>query len=382
MNQIFSLLVIALLSSACMAPGNVKEVSEDQRHWLLSGEALADLDTQDFVIPEERVLYLNREMREYAKKAVSGYKGRDKVKALLESILFPSGLDLKYDAKASFTAEEVFRHGRANCLSFTNLYIAMGRYVGMDVQYNEVDVPAIWDLRHGKTLVLNKHVNAVITRLGGIRHVIDLNVAEFEIHYEQSPISDRLAVAQHYNNKAMGYLVSGEHVNALRFLVKAISLEPQVSYFWNNLGSLYRRAGNIEAAELSYLIALAEDSGDLVAISNVARLYDKIGNNELAAYYEKKAHYYRLRNPYFLYGMAQKAFADKDYDLARKHASKAIRRYDEEHRFYFLLGAIYQQMGDSELADVNFNKALELSDDNEQQARYRTKIERISSISS
>ena len=76
MKQIFSLLVIALLCSACMAPGNVKKVSEDHRHWLLSGEALADVDTQDFVIPEERVLYLNREMREYAKKAVNGYKGR------------------------------------------------------------------------------------------------------------------------------------------------------------------------------------------------------------------------------------------------------------------------------------------------------------------
>jgi len=302
--------------------------------------------------------------------------------ALLRSILYPSGLDLKYDARATFTAEETFHHARANCLSFTNLFIAMARHVGMHVQYNEVDVPPIWDLVNGKTLVLNKHVNALVTRRDRVRHVVDLRLEEFEFYYEQRTISDQLAFAQHYNNKAMGYLVAGEYVDALRYLVKALTLQPKVSYLWNNLGALYRRAGNLQAAEKSYLIALSENSGDLTAYSNLARFYKDTGDEKLAAYFEQKVHYYRMQNPYFLYGLSQQAFVEKDYELARKYAMKAIHHYDKEHRFFFLLGAIYQQIGNKELATVNFNKALELSGDREQQARYKNKMDRLFSLSS
>ncbi|MFT5350379.1 MAG: Flp pilus assembly protein TadD [Planctomycetota bacterium] len=382
MKRIFYLLIISLLCSACKAPVNVKNITEGDVEWLLSGAALPGQQTEEFSIPNDRALYLTSEMQDFADRAVSGYAGLDKVTALLGSLLYASGLDLKYDVRASFTAEETFFYGRANCLSFTNLFIAMARHVGMDAQYNEVDVPPIWDLRERNTLVLNKHVNAVVTTPDKIRHVIDLNVEEYEPTYEQRNISDSLAVAQHFNNKGMGYLLAGEYLHALRYLVKAISMEPHTSYLWNNLGSLYRRAGNIKAAEKAYLVALSEDASDPRANSNVARLYEEIGNQELAAYYEKKAHHYRMRNPYFLYGLAQEAFAEKDYARAKEHISDAIHRYDKEHRFYFLRGAIYQQIGDHHLADVNFNKALELSEDGEQQARYRSKMDRLSDISS
>ncbi len=382
MKRIFYLLMLTLLCTACTAPGNLKKVSAQDRRWLLGGEALAGVKAQGFVVPEEKVLYLSRDMQKFAEKAVDGFKGRDKVTALLRSILYPSGLDLKYDAQATYTAEEAYRYGRANCLSFTHLFTAMARHVNMNVQYNEVDVPPIWDLRKGKTLVLNKHVNALVTRRDKVRHVVDLNLEEFELYYAQRTISDQLAIAQHYNNKAMGYLVAGEYVDALRYLVKAINLQPEVSYFWNNLGSLYRRAGNLQAAEKAYLTALSENSGDLTAYSNLARYYKETGDEKLAAYFEQKAHYYRMQNPYYVYGLSQQAFVEKDYELALKYAMKAIHQYDKEHRFYFLLGAIYQSIGNTERAIVNFDKALELSGDHEQQSRYRNKMDRLLSLGS
>ncbi len=148
------------------------------------------------------------------------------------------------------------------------------------------------------------------------------------------------------------------------------------------MGSLYRRAGNIKAAEIAYLVALSENSDDLIAMSNLARLYDTTGKVALAEYYENKAHKYRMQNPYFLYGLAQSAFSDGDYLLAAEHAKASIDRYNKEHRFYFLLGAIYEKMGERKLAGVNFKKALDLSDDREQQARYRNKMDRLAAVSS
>ncbi len=252
----------------------------------------------------------------------------------------------------------------------------MGRYLNMDVQFNEVDVPPIWDLGNGNTMILNKHINAMVTRIGS-RHVIDLNIDEYEPTYEQRYIDDRLALAQHYNNKAMGFLVENDHVQALRFLRKALHMEPSVSYLWNNLGSLYRRAGNLQAAELSYLAAIEADEDDLIALSNVTRLYEETDNPELAAYYEEQAREFRLQNPYFIYSMAQKAFVESDYESAQEHISDAIDLNNKEHRFYFLMGAIYQKTGDVNLANDNFNKALELSSDPKQQNRYRSKMNRL-----
>ena len=377
MKRLSCLVIACLVFTGCASTGNISSLSHAQVEWLLSGDALDDVDIDRSRLPHERILYLSPEMRKYAEFAVDGYEGRDRVTALVSALIGKNGLGLSYDARATYTAEEVFENGRANCLSFTNLFIAMARYVDMDAQYNEVDVPPIWDLRSNNTLVLNKHINAMVTRQYRFRHVIDLNSEEYEQHYEQRNIEDSLALAQHYNNKAMGYLIENNYAEALRYLVTAIDLEPRVSFLWNNLGSLYRRAGNQQAAELSYRAAIDNNSEDLVAISNVARLYRESGQLELALYFEEKAEVFRMQNPYFLYNIAQKAFVQRDYESAREHVEEAISRYNKEHRFFFLLGAILERTGNTQQAYAQFNKALELSSDNAQQARYRQKMDRL-----
>ena len=381
MNRMISLLLLPLLCGACLSPVKIQTTSFEQRQWLLSGEALPGVATEELALEDERVLYVTKEMQDFAREAVEGLSGRERITGLLQALVHPSGLNLQYDSEASFTAEEVFSEGRANCLSFTNIFIAMGRYLDMDVQYNEVDVPPIWDLRSGNTMVLNKHINAMVTRIGS-RHVVDLNIEEYEPYYEQRYIDDRLAVAQHYNNKAMAYLVEQDYAQALRFMRKALFMEPGVSYLWNNLGSMYRRAGNLKAAELSYLAAIEADEDDLVALSNAARLYRDIGNTELATHFSNKAHAFRMQNPYFIFGMAQMAFLENDYETAQEHVSEAISLNDQEHRFYFLQGAIYEKTGMPKLASDNFNKALELSGDKKQQARYRSKMHRLAAAKS
>ena len=85
---------------------------------------------------------------------------------------------------------------------------------------------------------------------------------------------------------------------------------------------------------------------------------------------------------YFIFGMAQMAFLENDYETAQEHVSEAISLNDQEHRFYFLQGAIYEKTGMPKLASDNFNKALELSGDKKQQARYRSKMHRLAAAKS
>ena len=61
-------------------------------------------------------------------------------------------------------------------------------------------------------------------------------------------IPDTLALAQHYNNRAMEFLMQDNYPEAIRYMAAALDIEPGVSYFWSNLGAVYRRSSRLEAA--------------------------------------------------------------------------------------------------------------------------------------
>ena len=253
----------------------------------------------------------------------------------------------------------------------------MARYLGINAVFNEVEVPPVWGLQNSNILVLYRHVNALVRLRGAQSKIVDINLADYDTSYKQRRIPDRLAVAQYYNNRAIALLEQERYEDSLRYLAKALSLEPGVSYLWSNLGALYRRAGRPEAAELAYRNALEKDPGDMLAISNAARLYRFLGDIERAQVLEKKVKYYRERNPYYQYHMALTAFLAKDYPRARDFVTTAIHIYPREHRFYFLLGAIYQLTGETDLARRNLDKAIELATDQQQISRYRRKFDML-----
>ena len=68
---------------------------------------------------------------------------------------------------------------------------------------------------------------------------------------------------------------------------------------------------------------------------------------------------------------------NQDFKNAMSHTKAAIRIYPKEHRFHFLLGAIYQQAGNSKKAEASMLKAIEISTDAKQSARYQSKMSRL-----
>jgi Flp pilus assembly protein TadD len=175
----------------------------------------------------------------------------------------------------------------------------------------------------------------------------------------------------------MEFLQQGDAIRAFPYLARAIELEPKQSYVWNNLGSLYERAGNLHAARLAFEVALSERRGDLVAMSNASRVYQALGDTARADDLARRVATFRLSNPYFRYLQAMDAFRQQDYQKARDEVAAAIRLYRPEHRFHFLLGAIYERLGLHEQARASMREALTLTRDEKQIARYRDKMERL-----
>lgn len=320
-------------------------------------------DAAPLVMPDDRVMELSPEMSAFAHRVVpAGAADNIKLRELLRAVLHQGPPGLEYDATATYTAQEVFSRRRANCLAFTNFVIALMREVGLKVHYNEVDVPYTWDMSNSSTLIMYKHINAIVKIPNKPDKVVDIAMEEYDSSYKQRKISDPLALAQHYNNRAMEFLEQQSYTEAVRYMVKALSIEPDVSYFWSNLGSIYRRSDRLEAAELAFRLALQHDPSDLTAISNAARLYEHLGEQETALALHERAEYFRKINPYYRYRQGLEAFAEREYLLALEHTSAAIRLYDKEHRFYNLQSEIYSHLGNDMQAEENRLKASSLTD--------------------
>ena len=369
---------MALLLTACAAPIPSAKTGDIEREQLLSGRALPAQIQSAIHLPDDDVLGLSADMIRFVDQ-VTASSGTDtgKVDALLQALFLSPDIKFVFDPTATYTAAQTFEYARANCLAFAGMVTVMLRHMGIKAQFNEVDVPEVWDMRSLKTMILYKHVNVMIRPRGGPKKVVDLDAAEYDSSYKQRIISDQQAIAQFYNNRAMGYLFDENLADAFSYLSKAISLDPEASYLWANLGTFYRNAGSRNAAELSYKIALDEQPGNLIAISNLARLYANDGKTELARKLDKKAEYFRSRNPYFRYRQGINAFSEQDFTTAMRHTKAAIRIYPREHRFHFLLGAIYEKVGNQKKAEASMQKAVAMSTDAKQSARYQSKMDHL-----
>ena len=373
-SYLIALVIPLLLLAACTVIPILKKTTLDERRWLLSGKPLSDTGISAAELPDETVMELSDEMVGFlAQPEFHQGTGSLRLLRLARALVSEEGLAIRYDPVATLTAAETFRQRRANCLSFTTITVAMARHLGLEAHFNEVDVPEIWDLQNSSTFVLYKHINTVVDIAGGPRQLLDISIEEYDNSFDQRIISDRLAIAQYYNNRAMEFLYAQSYRDSYRYLLKALTLEPGISYFWSNLGTLLRRMESRQAAELAYRVALEINPGDLTAISNAARLYKELGEDELATRFTEKAEYYRNRNPYFQYKQGLEAFLQGDYAGAMRHARRAIRLYDKEHRFHFLQGIIHLQSGDRKQAQESLQKAIDISTDEKQQDNYRRK---------
>jgi Flp pilus assembly protein TadD len=328
-----------------------------------------------FLAEEQEVLALSAGMQEFLDAHVDRKSsGNLKLRQLVSAIVGSDTFGVEYDDKTR-TASETFRIRRGNCLSFSNMFVAMARHVGLKVDYQEVDVPPDWTLEND-TFVLNQHVNVHVDLGSAGTRVVDFNIGDFKTSYEMRMISDTRALAHYYNNIGVERMQAGDTTSALACFRRAIANgDRQFSPAWTNLGTLYMRNGDPTHAEAAYLQALQVSNGDLVAMSNLTRLYELSGERERAAAYQKRVIYHRRLNPYYRYELARRAYSANDYDQAIGHLKYAIRKRPKEDQFYFLLGLSYLQKGDARAARRWLARAEEVAATDALKRKYSSKID-------
>ncbi len=340
---------------------------------LLEGRRLTN-GVEPEPLPEADILGLNADMRRFvAERVAPGGAGRWRLRGLLKALLHDEGFTIEYQER-TYTAAETFRLRGGNCLAFTNLFVALAREAGLTVHYQEVDIPPDWSL-NGTTFVQNRHMNTFVDMGNNPEQIVDFNMPDFRASYDRRAISDERAQAHYYSNVGVERMQAGEVLPALLHFRKSLAADAGFVPAWINLGSLYQRSGASDWAEAAWQQALQLAPGELVAMSNLERLYRAGGRFREADEFRSRLERHRQQNPYYRYQQAQAAYAAARYGVAIVHLRFAISRKANEDRFYALLGLAYLRRGDQELAQRWFARAEEVAGDEVLRQTYHSKME-------
>lgn len=332
------------------------------------------------LLTEDEVVAIPTELREQLHERVidTTTTREQRLKRLVEFIFDAKGLALQFDDEHTRTAEQVFLSHRANCLSFTLLFVTLAREAGLEAYVQETEQVLSWYEENG-TVYNSGHVNAGV-RIGPKRQTIDIDSSILMTRGPPRPISDKRALSHFYNNRGAELMRSGDFIAARAHLNKGIGLtSDHFLALWNNLGVLEMREGHPQAAEQAYLTALQKDRKYAATLVNLLTFYQRTGDKVRAADFQHRLSQAQLNDPFHQFLLAENSEKHGDYKVAAAHYRRAIKLYDQEHRFYFGLARTYAQLGNIRQARKALTKARDVSG-GASRGIYQAKLDRLERV--
>lgn len=332
---------------------------------------------------EEEIFALDDEMRSMVhEKLLNHLTAQQKARILLEHLFDEENIALSYDGNANVTARQAYHSKSANCMSLTIMAYALAKEAGMNISFQDVDVPEYW-VSNGSYSLLTGHVNLLVKESTGInRRVvwgekatqIDFDPFVSKKDFPSRVIKKHTLLAMFYNNKGAEALVNNNFYEAYQYIKEATKTDPLFSAAWGNLGVLYKLNGHLVMAEAAYRQAISLNKDNLNVLGNLALLYSKQGRIDEAKPIEQYLHKQRIKNPYYHALLGNEAFLKRAYKQAIKHYKKAIQLDDEQHEFYFGLAKSYYKMNNVVLAKKSLTKAVSLTKAKDTQRQYIAKL--------
>ncbi len=361
----FALLVTAVLALGCASTASAG-FPRDSTRSLQDQIASRGLDPDQVLVPFK----LTEEMIDWARDAVpDSIPKQQQVDRLLEALTELRGLNLSYRADFTGTAREVFEQRQANCLSFTHLFVAMARALGLESYFLEIDDVETFS-REGDLVIRAGHITAAA---GPVHEPKILEFSEFPASdYRQvRHISDLTAVALFYSNRGAEYLRAHELEKAIWWLERSVVLDPELADAWVNLGVARRWSGDNRLAEASYRQALEIDPQTTAAYHNLAALYRHLGDEaavrDLLALTDRRDN----RNPFTYLELGDISFRRGDLEAAERFYRRSMRLDPELAAAHAALGQWAFQSGRQREAKKRLRQARRL-DPEEQRVRALT----------
>jgi Flp pilus assembly protein TadD len=325
---------LALLAAGCASAGG-RGLTGDELARLAAERGLpASRIELPFVLDDEMLAWLQEQQK---KGGIDrGGPAMRRLDGLLHALVHEKGLGIAYQAGYTGTAAEVFRSRAGNCLSFTQLFVAFAREMGIEAYFLAVQDLEGYE-RLGDLVRLSGHVTAGFGPWDDL-HVLEFNLGPGVDYDLVRPISDLTAVAMFYSNRGAELLTEGSPAAAIEALEIASGLAPELPGAWINLGVARRRSGDHAGAEAAYRRALEADARAASAYQNLAALLKLRGHADEAEELLRLGARAGTRNPFAFLELGDLSLSRGRLDEARRMYRKALRLHGDRPEPYAALG--------------------------------------------
>jgi len=290
-------------------------------------------------------------------KATSGPGPRDRLSRLQHAMFEGGTFDFSYDNARTLTAERAFTEGSGNCMSFTALFVAMSRSIGIPTFLMAVRrEPEV--ARDDGLVIINRHVVAAYRSSGRVA-VFDFYLSSASPFVSGSVIDDVRASAMYHANIGGAAIREKDLDTALRNLEIATTLAPDWAAGWVNLGVALAHLGDVDGAFTAYRRALGIDPGNSSALNNMSFLY-AIQGRKSESRVALRAAAQRTDSPFTLLAMADLEMLQGNNSEAQRYLKRARRWDPKEPEVYDGLARLAKRLDHSRRVEKYLGKAKRL----------------------
>lgn len=293
-------------------------------------------------------------------------------------------LALHYDADKTRTAADAFSDRAGNCLSLVIMTASLARELDLGVRFYRVLVPDVWQ-REGDLLLASQHVNLSIVGQG-MPH--SLGEEEFSLTVDflppeegrqllRSEIGEQTVVAMFLNNRAAEHLVAGRLDDAYWAARAAVLADPGYLLAYNTLGVVYLRSQKLLAAERTFAQGLQLEPENTQMLANLEQLYRRLGQVAAADRLAERLRGLEPVPPYHYFLAALDALRRNDYPAARSLLERERKREPYNHEVLFALAIVWANLGDMTEARRYLGLARDNSTTLRSRTLYQAKLDRL-----
>lgn len=329
------------------------------------GDGWRERITIPFAIEEE----LRQAIDERLSPAGSEASRRD---AVLDFIF--AWVDLQYALSPTRTAAETFAEAQGNCLSFVNLFVAVGRERRLNPFFVEVEDYQRWNYQDG-VVVSRGHIVAGMY-VDGEMATYDFLPYRPKSYRDFRPITDLAATGHYYNNLGAEALMDGDLDGAARWLEIAIQLTPDFDKAINNHAIVALRRNRPDDAVRFLEEGLELHPDNVPMLTNLVRAYQLQARHDRAAEVLDILEDLNRASPFFYVYRGDAALAAGDAVTALDYMRRALRADSEIPEVHVGLVRVYLATGRMNEAKHHVERALRLDATHEEARRYAALIER------
>jgi Flp pilus assembly protein TadD len=306
-------------------------------------------------------------------------------RSLVEALYGRGELRLEYDSAITRNAAQAFEARSGNCLSLVIMSAAIARRLGMVVQYQSLFTEESVSHRAGMWLVvdhINLRVGKRLSDFGAVNRLPEAVTIDFLPPGDASrqrvrQLAENTVLALYMNNRAVEALGRGEIDNAYWWAREAVVSDPTLPRAYNTLGVVFRRHGNVQAAESALVRGLALDGENLPLLANLVQVYHDQGRAEEAVALSARLAKLEQGSLAALYELAHHAMRRGEHKRASQLLERAVALAPDFHELHYWLAVELSRLGEARRAAEHLARAIEVTPVGKEREFYAAKLARF-----